>query len=110
MNEINSEFIAALLQLQFYSENEHVQIGDTNYCIKDKLLEIGYEPDKVFEVEITVVVEKTIILEEGETIEDFQARTADIYLHGSINRPQDERHIDKEDLGGKTTITVINEL
>lgn len=54
-------------------------------------------------IKITVVAETTVTLEEGETVEQLKERYADIYLHGAGN----DGHINKVDLGGESTIEVI---
>lgn len=74
----------------------------------------GFEASDVFmeksfvtlvgvDVEITVMVRDTIMIEDGETLEEFKNRTVDIYLHGS----GENGHLDKVDLGGNSTIDFI---
>ena len=61
------------------------------------------QPDEV-NVKITVTVETTIKLEDGETKDTVTNRLADIYLHGA----GENGHRDKEDLGGDTVIEIID--
>lgn len=58
---------------------------------------------KLVKIKIVATVETTILLGEGETVEDFKHRNVDIYLHGA----GDNGHINKVDLGGDATIEVI---
>ena len=53
---------------------------------------------------ITVSVRHTVELEDGETLEGFEERFADVYLHGA----GENGHGSKEDLGGDTVIDVLN--
>ena len=53
-------------------------------------------------IKIIASVETTVELAEGETIEEFKKRNVDIYLHGA----GEKGWLDKEDLGGTSTIWV----
>lgn len=55
------------------------------------------------EVRITATVTTTVTLDVGETLDDVAKRDVDIYLHGGGS----DGHLNKEDLGGDSTITII---
>jgi hypothetical protein len=77
--------------------------GAMRVYMQDRLVnQIISQPTEV-NVKITVTVETTIKLEDGETVEDVKGRLCDIYLHGA----GEEGYANKEDLGGDSTITII---
>jgi hypothetical protein len=57
----------------------------------------------IVDAEITVTVRHKVKLAEGETVEDFKNRLADVYLHGTGEYGSS----DKSDLGGETKIKVL---
>lgn len=62
---------------------------------------------KTVRIKITAIVETTVTLNEGETIENLKQRNVDIYLHGE----GENGHRNKVDLGsdfGGVRIEVID--
>lgn len=101
------EFIAALLQLQEYSENNLVKIAGVEYDIDDKLKELNYKP-KV-RLKIAIKAEHVIELAEGESLDDVKNRVADIYLH-SYNPNNENVFLEKEDIGGDYEVKVVGKV
>jgi len=58
---------------------------------------------KTVKIRITAVVETTITLKEGETVDSLKQRNVDIYLHEEGKNG----HQNKVDLGGNAVIEVI---
>ena len=60
---------------------------------------------KTVKIRITITTETVVTLAEDETVEEVKLRNADIYLHGC----GEKGYLVKEDLGGDTTIEIIEE-
>jgi len=79
-----------------------LQLSD-GFGVDDVFIEKSYVTLHSIPYKITMDVEGSTTLEDGESAEEFLERCGDIYLHGR----GDNGHGDKEDLGGNTNIKYI---